>query len=1213
MSIVKKSKIAKVVSGLLGFAMVLGLSFGTVVPSASAVTVEELTAQINSLLSTIAALQAQLSTMGGAPATGGTGFTFMKNLKMGDSNSDVKQLQMVLNASADTQVAASGVGSSGNESMYFGGLTKAAVIKFQNKYASEVLAPVGLTSGTGFVGVSTRAKLNALNGPIVPPPPPEGTDLCVNIAGVQTTIPSGMVRDTAGNCSTAPSGTGMTVSSAAQPSNGLTPEGAARIPFTKFTVTAGYDGPVTLNSVTIEKSGLANDLIFAGIVLLDDTGTQLGLAKTLNSNHQAVIGEAVIIPAGTSKTFTVAANMAASLDNYAGEVAGLNVVAVNSPATVSGSLPITGAMHTTNATFAIGSVTVARGTLDPAAQAGGVSKNVGTTGYTFSSVKVTAGSAENIVIKSIRWNQASSSASSDLENVVTVVEGTSYPTTVSSNGKYYTANFGAGVTVDKGFSKEISIKGDIIGGSGRTVAFNVEKTTDLYLVGASYGYGITPPTSGTGFSAGSIWYAGSTISINAGSITVSNDTGVAAQNISINAANQPLGGFTVEVKGEPITVAQLVFNLGTIGDEPRDITNVSLVDQNGAVLAGPVDGSGTAGASWTDALTFSSTITFPVGITKLQLKGKLNTDFATNDTVQASTTPSSDWTTVTGTVTGTTIVPSPSSAVSGNTMTVKASAMTISVASDPVAQTVVAGASALIFSKYVLDAGASGEDVKVRQLLLDFSTDAGATNFTSCQLWDGETALNTGSNAVNPSAAASSTTFTLDNVLIVPKGVSKTLALKCNTSSSASGDAYWGISAAQSATGATSDQALTPTLYAATGPAFALSSTGGALAVALDAGSPSYKVAAAGTSDNTISVLRFSATTEDISLQSVALQMSSATTTNADVVKVTLWDGATKIGEASFTNSVVDSATVTNYLATSTLLNPLTILKNTDKIITVKADFATQGFELSGHPGALVTVDWDGGANIGTKGVGASSGLAIYATGTDTSSSGARVFRSVPTITMPGLAETTLTAGRKDLFRFNVTAGPQGQVGIAKITFRIATSSATASSDMVDAVNVYAFTDSSYSTPVTGVQSDGSLAFSNYDLTSNWVTANTQIEIGAATSANASTTVIVPAGETRYFKIQGDIANLAGTSYSVSTVLEGDASYSANIYPSSFGTATTTYLATSTYLWSSAQNDFVWRPFSTTTSQSATADDYANGYGFFGMPLSSSNSQTLNK
>jgi len=89
-------------------------------------------------------------------------FSFNQNLSQGSRGTAVRYLQIVLNADPDTRLAQTGPGSPGNETEYFGPITRAAVNKFQSKYSSEVLNPLGLTAPTGFVGTQTRAKLNSI-------------------------------------------------------------------------------------------------------------------------------------------------------------------------------------------------------------------------------------------------------------------------------------------------------------------------------------------------------------------------------------------------------------------------------------------------------------------------------------------------------------------------------------------------------------------------------------------------------------------------------------------------------------------------------------------------------------------------------------------------------------------------------------------------------------------------------------------------------------------------------------------------------------------------------------------------------------------------------------------------------------------------------------------------------------------------------------------
>lgn len=103
-------------------------------------------------------------------ATTGTGVSasavgispvFTRGLGRWMSGSDVKRLQQLLNSDSDTLVASSGVGSSGNETNFFGSLTEQAVQKFQLKHG--VVADFS-DPGYGYVGPETRAKLQEVFG-----------------------------------------------------------------------------------------------------------------------------------------------------------------------------------------------------------------------------------------------------------------------------------------------------------------------------------------------------------------------------------------------------------------------------------------------------------------------------------------------------------------------------------------------------------------------------------------------------------------------------------------------------------------------------------------------------------------------------------------------------------------------------------------------------------------------------------------------------------------------------------------------------------------------------------------------------------------------------------------------------------------------------------------------------------------------------------------
>lgn len=121
-------------------------------PLIHAQTIDMLLIQIQEMQKQVLELQNQLQQLSVAPVTPLI-YVFEKDLKVGTQNEDVKKLQEVLTNEGIY---------SGPITGYFGPLTKAAVIKFQEKYSDEILKPLNLTKGTGFFGLSTRKKINKI-------------------------------------------------------------------------------------------------------------------------------------------------------------------------------------------------------------------------------------------------------------------------------------------------------------------------------------------------------------------------------------------------------------------------------------------------------------------------------------------------------------------------------------------------------------------------------------------------------------------------------------------------------------------------------------------------------------------------------------------------------------------------------------------------------------------------------------------------------------------------------------------------------------------------------------------------------------------------------------------------------------------------------------------------------------------------------------------
>jgi hypothetical protein len=487
-------------------------------------------------------------------------------------------LQKVLNSSADTQVAVTGAGSPGHESSYFGGLTKVAVIKFQNKYAAQILTPVGLTSGTGLVGVSTRALLNN-QAPVGP---------------VSTCAPGQVYNPATGAlCTvTGPVNSGpVSVSLANSVSYGALVSPSATAQLASFTFT----GTGVVSNVNLQRTGVSSDQTLTNVYLYDGA-TRLTDAASVSSGNISFNNPAGLFVVSGSRTVTVRADIASSQGGATVGVALANYAVVGgSPVVVN----LAGNIQNIASNISAATVQVQTNTV------GAQSVNAGATNLTVWSAPVNVGT-RSVYLQAVSFKFIGSAPTNSLTNTQLLVDGAVVGNGSIDQNSVLTFNLSAApLTLNTG-SHTLSVQTNVVAGAYRSFQLSLQNSGDLMVADSQLqGVNVAPYTTST-TNGGVTTYTFSTnngglITINNGTVSVQIDPAFTPTTVTGGATNVPIAQFKFTSYGEDVKVNSLAV-------EPQITAAIggAFVDSSLNNVALYVNG-GQVGSTYNDA---STTVTF---------------------------------------------------------------------------------------------------------------------------------------------------------------------------------------------------------------------------------------------------------------------------------------------------------------------------------------------------------------------------------------------------------------------------------------------------------------------------------------------------------------------------------------------------------------------------------------------------------------------------
>lgn len=1043
-------------------------------------------ADVAAIMAQIQALQAQLAAA--QVSTPSTSVTFTRNLTVGSKGDDVSALQQILINGGFLNIAA--------PTGYFGSMTKAALAAWQS---SKGIAPA-----VGYFGPISRAAISA-SAPISTTPPvvvPAGTDLAVSVA---SDSPSAMIIGS----------------------------GTAFNPALKLKFSAGSKD-VKISALTVAKGGFVTNSNISGVDVVDEMGVRYGqVISSINADNTVYItfGSAPLtVSAGMTKYLLVRFNLATGASSGSVQFSLASVSAITADtAAISGSFPLAGSTMQ----IVSGSSALASSTINILTSTGSSTLNVDlASAQEITKFRVTENSS-NEALKIYGWTfyNYGNAAATDYADVQLVAQDGTVLATTQPSGAWVTFNLSANpYVIDKGLSKDFTIKAKLIGGTTKTIKLVVYNNYDVDFRGATTGVSILP-VAGAADTSFPIGNAYNQTTIGSGTITLTLASDSPSTAVVPGSTNVVLAKYNAKPTGENYELRQVSFGL----DEDAgsiDLTGTVFVKVNGATVYSE------GVSSWVNDGTVRTITLSSYPILTAGTNNTITVEVSVNSTATASDSyfvNNMDLIQVKRLVSGDLLSDSDTglatSAIDGLAIAVKAAKLAVTTLATPVANSVVGGTNGHEYATIQLNAQAGGEDVKVTTIVV---THSGGTVGDVSNLYlykDSETSplTTTASTATN----AATVTFSLSNQITVTRATPVTLHLKADALTGSTSNHTYNVASTSGhivATGVSTGNSLThgsDITFAGSGQQMTHVAAG-TLTMSLVSGSgasPSTnQVVGVGTQNNVYFAFKMTSQYETQKITSLKITATTsvafATTT---LTNIRLYEGSasTPFAQASQFDACSLSSCVVTFTASDNLLSAP--VPTTGVNIYVKADVAAGGSAILGNDFKFQITSST--ADVATKGS-VTAGTTATKTGTPTASGITYVVpKSVAISAISPLSAVDVGTGSgQTVAVFKITNNGDAPIYLASTTMSFANGGSASTSLTFDMS----------ASGMGGGQSDVSVDYPTSTTGTTGASSTVAFDLAAISAANRK----IDGGSWRYItvKTSGAAANNNTFQFSVSAL-----------------------------------------------------------------------------